>query len=403
MKNVIIKNSNLNGVVELPPSKSAAHRALVCSFLSGGGNVSPIIDSNDMRAMRQAISALENGENTVDCLESGNTLRFIIPIAAALGKNVTFIGSGRLPERPIGDYLRLLPEHGVKCTSGGSLPLTIEGRLTAGRYEIAGNISSQYITGLLLALPILDGDSEIVLTTRLESKPYVDMTVKVMRDYGVEVCETKNGFFVRGNQKYKKRDYFVEADWSQAAFFLAAGALGGDVTIKGLDVNSAQGDKEITEILKRFGADIRLDGNGIRSRKSKLTGIEADVTDIPDTVPALAVVAAFADGETVIKGAERLRYKESDRIKSVVFNLKKMGVDVEEKPDGMIIRGSHLKGAQLDGFNDHRIVMAFSIAALFADGDTLITQAESVNKTYPAFFEDHNRLGGKANVVCDGE
>lgn len=403
MKKVILKHANLNGCVALPPSKSAAHRALVCSFLSGGGNVSPIIDSNDMRAMRQAISALENGEDTVDCIESGNTLRFIIPVAAALGKKVTFTGSGRLPERPIGDYLRLLPGHGVKCVSGGSLPLSIEGRLTAGRYEIAGNISSQYITGLLLALPILDGDSEIVLTTRLESKPYVDMTVKVMRDYGVEVSETENGYFVKGNRKYQKRDYFVEADWSQAAFFLAAGALGGDVTVKGLDMNSAQGDKEITEILKRFGADISFSESGIRSRKSKLRGIEADVSDIPDTVPTLAVVAAFSDGKTVIKGAERLRYKESDRIKSVVSNLKKMDVDVEEKPDGMIIRGSHVKGAQLDGYNDHRIVMAFSIAALFADGDTSITQAESVNKTYPAFFEDYNRLGGKANVVSDRE
>lgn len=403
MSRVVLENSILNGTVTMPPSKSAAHRALACFFLAGGGSVEPIIDSKDMKAMQQAISALQNGEDTVDCIESGNTLRFMLPVAAALGKNVTFIGSGRLPERPIGDYLRLFPEHGVKCVSDGKLPVTIEGKLTGGRYEIAGNISSQYITGLLLALPILEEDSEIVLTTKLESKPYVDLTVKVLSDFGVAVEETEYGYFVKGNQKYIQRDYTVESDWSQAAFFLAAGAIGGDVTLKGLRADSAQGDKEIVEIIRRFGADIEINESGIRCRKSALHGTEIDVTDIPDTVPAIAVTAAFAEGKTVITGAERLRYKESDRIESVVTNLKKMGVQVEETRDGMIITGSAVHGALLDGYNDHRIVMAFSIAALFASGETEITQADSVNKTYPAFFEDYNRLGGKANVIGDRE
>ena len=387
----------------MPPSKSAAHRALACSFLAGGSRVEPIIDSKDMRAMQQAISALRNGNDTVDCIESGNTLRFMLPVAAALGKSVTFIGSGRLPERPIGDYLRLFPEHGVKCVSNGKLPVTIEGKLTGGRYEIAGNISSQYITGLLLALPILEEDSEIVLTTKLESKPYVDLTIKVLSDFGISVEETEYGYFVKGNQKYIKRDYIVESDWSQAAFFLAAGAIGGDVTLKGLRADSVQGDKEIVEIIRRFGADIEINENGIHCRKSALHGTEIDVTDIPDTVPAIAVTAAFAKGKTIITGAERLRYKESDRIESVVTNLKKMGVQVEETRDGMIITGSAVHGARLDGYNDHRIVMAFSIAALFASGETEITQADSVNKTYPAFFEDYNKLGGKANVIGDRE
>lgn len=403
MSRVVLENSNLNGTVTMPPSKSAAHRALACSFLAGGGSVEPIIDSKDMKAMQQAISALQNGEDTVDCIESGNTLRFMLPVAAALGKNVTFIGSGRLPERPIGDYLRLFPEHGVQCVSDGKLPVTIEGKLTGGRYEIAGNISSQYITGLLLALPILEEDSEIVLTTKLESKPYVDLTVKVLSDFGVAVEETEYGYFVKGNQKYIQRDYTVESDWSQAAFFLAVGAIGGDITLKGLRADSAQGDKEIVEIIRRFGADIEINESGIRCRKSALHGTEIDVTDIPDTVPAIAVTAAFAEGKTVITGAERLRYKESDRIESVVTNLKKMGVQVEETRDGMIITGSAVHGALLDGYNDHRIVMAFSIAALFAGGETEITQADSVNKTYPAFFEDYNRLGGKANVIGDRE
>lgn len=403
MSKVILKNSNLNGTVTMPPSKSAAHRALLCSFLAGGGRVEPIINSKDMKAMEQAISCLQNNEDIIDCIESGNTLRFVLPVAAALGKNVTFTGSGRLPERPIGDYLRLLPEHGVQCTSNGKLPVTIEGKLTGGRYEIAGNISSQYITGLLFALPLLKEDSEIVLTTKLESKPYVDLTIKVLRDFGISVEERDNGYFIKGNQTYLKRDYVVESDWSQAAFFLAAGAIGGDVTLKGLHIDSAQGDKEIVDILCRFGADIEINENGVRSRKSALHGTEIDVTDIPDTVPAIAVTAAFAQGKTVITGAERLRYKESDRIESVVSNLRKMGVKVDETRDGMIITGGAVHGAELCGYNDHRIVMAFSVAALFANGDTVITQAESVNKTYPAFFEDYNGLGGKANVIGDGE
>lgn len=402
MSTVKIQNSILKGEVLIPPSKSAAHRAMICSFLAGGGKVTPIIDSNDMRAMKQVISALNNDEQVVDCIESGNTLRFMIPVAAALGKNVTFIGEGRLPERPIDDYLRLLPEHGVKCTAAnGKIPLAIEGQLTSGTYEIAGNISSQYITGLLFALPILNGDSRIVLTTGLQSKPYVDMTIKVMSDYGVHVEETDYGYFIKGNQKYNKRDYVVESDWSQAAFFLVGGAVSGDVKLCGLDLNSAQGDKEIVDILKRFGADIEVNENYIRCKKSALYGIDIDVTNIPDTVPALAVAAAFSEGVTTIYGGERLRLKESDRIESVVTNLKRMGVKVEEKSDGMIITGGGAKGAELLGFNDHRIPMAFSIAALCADGETTITDAYSINKTYPTYFDDYNSLGGKAYVISD--
>ena len=390
MSIVKIQNSILNGKVVIPPSKSAAHRALICSFLAGGGKVSPIIDSNDMKATTQAIKALQSDSDTCDCIESGSTLRFMIPVAAALGKNVTFVGSGRLPERPIGDYLRLLPQHGVKCESEGGLPLRVSGQLVSGEFEIAGDISSQYITGLLLALPILDGDSKIILTTPLQSKPYVDMTIKVMSDYGVKVEETDYGYFVSGNQKYIKRDYYVESDWSQASFFLAGGAIGGEVMLTGLDLNSTQGDKKIVELVREFGADVIISDEFIKCRHDQLTGIEIDATDIPDMVPSLAVIGAFAKGKTVITGAERLRLKESDRIESVVSNLKKMGVDVEQTADGMIINGGEVNGAELCGYNDHRIVMAFSIAGLNAKGKTTITDAESINKSYPSYFYDYN-------------
>lgn len=401
MSYVRIQPSSLNGEITLPPSKSAAHRALICSFLAGGGIVNGITSSEDMKATVNALSALRNGYGEVDCIESGSTLRFMLPVAAALGRSVTFIGRGKLPERPVGEYLRLFPEHGVKCEYGGALPLKISGKLKAGRYELAGDVSSQYVTGLLLALPLLESDSEIILTSPLQSKPYADMTLRVMRDYGVEAVETENGYFIKGNQLYKKTDYTVESDWSQACFFLTGGALTGNVTLKGLDLNSVQGDREIINILRRFGADITEKGNSVTVGKSSLHGIEIDCTDIPDTVPALAVAAAYAKGETVIKGAQRLRIKESDRIESVVSNLNKMGVKAHETPDGMIISGGQPKGAKLDGFNDHRIVMAFSIAALAAEGESEISYAQSINKSYPNFFDDYSLLGGKADVISD--
>ncbi|WP_177916762.1 3-phosphoshikimate 1-carboxyvinyltransferase [uncultured Eubacterium sp.] len=401
MSKVRVQNSIIDGTVLLPPSKSAAHRALICSFLAGGGEVSPLIESKDMLATVSAIRALENGENTINCIESGSTLRFMIPIAAALGRAVTFVGEGKLPERPIGEYLRLLPEHNVECRTDGGLPLSIEGQLVGGRFEIAGDISSQYITGLLLALPLLDDDSEIVLTTELESKPYVNMTIKVMADYGVEVAQTENGYFIKGHQKYIPRDYSVEGDWSQAAFYAVAGALFGRVEMTGVYFNSTQGDKQIADIIERFGARVERGENSLTVYKSNLKGIEIDAADIPDMVPALAVLGAYADGTTVIKGAQRLRLKESDRIESVTYNLKKSGADITPTPDGMIIKHSTLKGAELKGFNDHRIVMAMTVAATGAQGESIIDDAQSINKSYPAFFDDYNKLGGKANVICD--
>lgn len=397
---VKIENSILNGTVTAPPSKSAAHRALICSFLAGGGSVSPIINSKDMQATTGVIDALKRGDSTLNCIESGSTLRFMIPVAASLGKNVTFTGEGRLPERPVGEYLEILPKHNVKVESNGFLPLSISGKLTNGTYEAAGDVSSQYITGLLLALANVDGDSAVILTTKLQSKPYVDMTVKVMADYGVYVKETEFGYLIHGNQQFKKLDYTVEGDWSQAAFFLVAGAIGGNITVNGLDMNSTQGDKEIVNVIRNFGGNITVDDNEIRCFGGELKGTEIDASDIPDLVPIIAVLAAFAKGKTVIKGAERLRYKESDRIESVVQNLKLLGAQVQETTDGMIINGGKkLNSAKLKGFNDHRIVMAFSVAGLYIDGTVEIDDAESINKSYPSFFEDYNRLGGKADVL----
>lgn len=394
-----IQKSIFNGEVTVPASKSVAHRALICSFLAGGGNVEPIISSKDMAATVGIINSLKKGENTLNSIESGSTLRFMIPVAAALGKEVTFVGQGSLLSRPIGEYLTLLPLHGTQIKSNGYLPATISGKLGNGSFEVNGNVSSQYITGLLLALAALDGDSAVILKTELQSKPYVDMTIKVMKDYGVDIRETDFGYLVKGGQKFKVQDYIVEGDWSQAAFFLVGGAINGEVTVKGLDINSTQGDKAIVDVIKRFGADVKIDDKSVTVKKSELHGIELDATDIPDMVPAIAVLAANASGKTVIKGAERLRYKESDRIESVVYNLKALGADVEETSDGMIIYGGKkLHSAKLKGYNDHRIVMAFSVAAMNI-GDCEIDDAQSINKSYPSFFDDFNNLGGKADVL----
>ncbi len=399
MSIVEIENSILSGEVTAPPSKSAAHRALVCSFLAGGGTVNPIINSNDMRATVGVLQSLKDDEKELNCIESGSTMRFMIPVAAALGKNVKFVGEGSLLSRTLGEYMELLPKHNVQVKSNGFLPLEISGRLANGSYEVNGDVSSQYITGLLMALANVDGDSAVILKTPLQSKPYVDMTIKVMADFGVHVTETEFGYLIHGNQKFKQLDYTVEGDWSQAAFFLAAGALGGKVKVKGLDFNSTQGDKEIINVLRKFSAKVTFDDTTATAEKSELFGTDINAENIPDLVPIIAVLASFAKGKTVIYGAERLRYKESNRIESVVTNLKAMGVDAEETPDGIIINGGNEPtGSDLKGYNDHRIVMAFSIAGLFAKGKTTIDDAMSINKSYPGFFEDYNMLGGRANV-----
>ncbi len=395
--------SSLRGTITVPSSKSMAHRALIASFLAGGGRVTINGISEDIAATQNALVALQSGEKMINCAASATTLRLLIPVAAALGRTVTFSGGEQLSGRPVDEYRRLLPQHGVRCDYDERLPLTVSGQLKAGRFAVAGNISSQYISGLLLALPLLSDDSELVLTTPLQSKPYVDMTIQVLRDFDVTITPTESGYNIPGNQHYQPRDYRVEGDWSQAAFFLAGGALNSDVTVTGLRSASVQGDRVIVDILQRFGAGVTYTPDGVRAVCSSLHGITVNVRDMPDTVPAIAAVAAYAEGTTVISGAERLRFKESDRIHSIVTNLLKAGIRAQATSDGLIIKGGHPHGAVFDGCRDHRIVMAMSMLALAADGATQISDAQSVCKSYPAFFNDYNALGGRANVISDGE
>ena len=416
----MVKKSKINGTLSMPPSKSVAHRAIICAALCDGkSKISPVDMSNDIRATIECMKALgadielegnsltvdgrnifKNKNLTLDCGESGSTLRFLVPICSMGGTSVEFIGHGKLPERPIGIYLDCLPDKGVYCETKGGLPLKISGKLKSGIYEIAGNVSSQFITGLLLALPMLEGDSEIILTTELQSTGYVDMTTDIMEKFGVEIRRTENGWKIKGDQRYKARNFIVEGDWSQAAFFMTAAAIGGKVTIDNLNIESYQGDKECIEIYKKFGVNISESGGNIIVEKNKLKGIEINAENIPDMVPALSVVGALSKGITVIKGAERLRIKECDRLSAMADGLSRMGADIQETKDGFIIHGVNcLKGAEVDGYNDHRIVMALSAAAVGAEGEVIISDMESINKSYPKFFEDYRKVGGKADVI----
>ncbi len=408
MSTVTVQPGSLHGRILVPPSKSAAHRAVICSALAGGDDVfSPgEILSDDIRTtirIMNQIKAYSSGQLCIDCGESGSTLRFLIPVAAALGIPAKFVGHGRLPERPIGIYLNCLPEHGVTCKTAGGLPLEICGQLTAGTFRLPGNVSSQFITGLLLALPLLGGDSELVLTAPLESAGYVAMTLEIMRDFGVIAEQTEFGWHIPGGQTYRAREYRVERDWSQAAFFLAAGALGSTLELEGLNPNSCQGDHAAEGLFRAFGATVRWNETALTVSPGTLHGVEIDAAQIPDLVPALAATAALCEGRTRIYHAERLRIKESDRLAAMAHGITNLGGQIRQTNDGLEINGvPMLHGGTVQGCNDHRIVMAFAVAALNADCGVTITDAQSIRKSYPSFFTDFNQLGGNANVVSMG-
>lgn len=404
------------GELSAPPSKSAAHRALICAALSGKPcRVFPVAASSDMQATlcvlramgarftRSADAVTFEGASwqscePLDCLESGSTLRFLLPVAAALGLSATFTGSGRLPERPLGALMEQMRTHGV-AFSADRLPFSIKGRLTAGRYALPGDVSSQFISGLLFALPLLEGDSEIVLTSPLQSAGYVDMTLEALAQSGVQVARTETGWKVPGEQAYRDGDRRVEADWSNAAFWLCAGAIGGAVRLTGLQTGSAQGDRAVFELLGQFGAQTTLDAHAACCTHAPLHGIRIDAGPIPDLVPILAITAAFAKGDTEIYNAGRLRIKESDRLATVMALLGDLGGSADEYPDRLIIHGGGLHGGTADGANDHRIVMGAAVAGMFCREPVVIRGAEAVNKSYPNFFEDFRKLGGLCDVI----
>jgi len=403
--NVTIQPTLLKGSIVPPPSKSQAHRAVIAAALAGGvSTLSNVARSQDIQATLGCMAVLgacgeSVSEDTVrlhgvgtcisrgaqmprfDCGESGSTLRFLIPVALAVAGGGHFTGHGRLMERPQKPYFDLFDEKGIFYEQKGGV-LTVRGRLKPGVYKLPGNVSSQFITGLLYALPLLDADSEIVLTTPLESQGYVDMTLEVLEQFGITVRREEKRFVVPGMQQYRSRDMSIEADWSQAAFWYAAAALGGEVDIQGMNALSAQGDMVVVPHY------LKLTAPG---------DVELDVSQCPDLVPALAAMAAVRQGTTYIVNAARLRIKESDRLAAVTQVLDQMGADVTEQAEGLTIvgRDSLAGGVSVDSHNDHRIAMMAAVAATRCERSVTVLDAQCVAKSYPNFWEDYEALGGR--------
>lgn len=420
MDSVKITPSVLSGKVKVPPSKSFAHRAVLAAFLSGGEcKINNIRLSEDISATLNCIKALGAefeydtkksnvlisrkanspcGKTRLDCGESGSTLRFLIPIALCFGNDLEFTGRGRLMERPMKPYFDIFDEKGIRYSLKKGV-LSVKGKLSAGDFKIDGSVSSQFITGLLFALPLLDGNSRIIIEGNLASKGYIDITLNVLKRFGIKIeNDNYQVFTIKGNQQYKPQSYTVEGDFSQAAFFLVAGAIGCDIVCTGLKENSLQGDRKILDVIAQTGAKIeKVGANGYKAAAtSNMHGITVDADEIPDLVPIMAVLLAFCKGESRIVNAARLRIKESDRLAAICSELKSLGAKITEGEDFLIINGVQvLSGNTVSSHNDHRIAMAASIAACRCEGEVIIDGAlKSVKKSYSEFFRDYKKLGG---------
>lgn len=385
-----ITPQKLRGAVTPPASKSMAHRAVLAMALAGGtGTLSNLSDSQDIQATKRCVAALKaprpEGELPfLDCGESGSTLRFLIPIALAAAGGGVFTGHGRLMERPQQPYFDIFDEKGIFYGQTDGV-LTVRGTLTPGVYRLPGNVSSQFVTGLLYALPLLPGDSTIEITTPLESGGYVDMTLDMLEKFGISV-QNKNYavFHISGNQVYQGRDITVEGDWSQAGFWYSANFLDNQVAIQGLNADSTQGDRVVASLYWKL---------------AKPGDTDIDVSGCPDLLPPLAVMAAVRSGTTRFVNAARLRIKESDRLATTAALLNALGGHAEEGPDSLTVRGvPAFSGGTVDGANDHRIVMAAAIAATRSSAPVTILGAEAVRKSYPSFWEDYKQLGGVFDV-----
>lgn len=425
MRTIEINPQKLKGGLDIPPSKSVSHRAIISAGLAKGeSKISNVLLSQDMIATCRAMEALgamieyqeesnhrytlsikgcdplELNADSIDCNESGSTLRFIIPIALLQSQPVIITGKGRLVTRPLEPYYKIFKEKSIQfkqLKKEQDLPIALEGKLKPGTYTLDGDVSSQFITGLLFALPLLSGDSVIALTTPLESKPYIDITLDVLKSFGIEIVnENDCHFFIKGNQDYKSCDYRVEGDFSQGAFWLVAGIIGETIECRDLNRASSQGDKVIVDILKDMGGDIQEKTNTLVVNHSKTWGTIIDVSQCPDLVPILGVLGSLSNGTTTIINGERLRFKESDRLMATADVINTLGGNISETTDGLIIRGvDQFTGGSVQSHNDHRIAMAVAVASIRTEGKIRLDGAEAVNKSYPNFWEDFERLGGE--------
>lgn len=425
-----IKSGNLKGTIEIPPSKSYSHRAVIAAALAENGKKSKIdnlkfsvdittttdIMENwgaEIERFESALEIIGNGgkvaprDKYVQCNESGSTIRFLIPVGITSENELVFDGKGKLVDRPLDSYYKIFKEQGLKYeTTGGKLPLTVNGKLKPGNYEIDGNISSQFITGLLYALPLLEGDSKLIINKNLESKGYVDLTLEILKLAGIEIVNNDyKSFDIKGNQTYKPFDYTVEGDYSQVAFWIVAGIISAnrDNEVKCLHVNknSLQGDREIIEIVTRMGANLEIFDDYVIVKPSKTKGTVIDISQCPDIGPVLTVLAALSEGETRIINGERLRIKESDRITSIKTELNKLGGNVSEEGDSLIIQGveGFRGGVTVNAWNDHRIAMSLAVASTRCEEEIILEEAESVRKSYPHFWDDFVKMGGEIEVI----
>ena len=415
-----------------PSSKSMGHREIICAGLACGTSIIDNISmSKDIEATMRCLKAINvavdeipsmiegrkalqisgNGHpmaaaDSVDCGESGSTLRFFLPLGANLNCPLTFTGHGKLVSRPLQAYYDIFDEKFIQYfNDNGNLPVTVNGRLTPGTYKLPGDVSSQFVSGLLFALPLLSGDSVIEITSSLESSAYVDMTINCLAKFGVQI-ENEGGqhrrYLVKGKQRYQAQDSQVEGDWSQAAFWTVGGSLGTSVTCEGVNVNSLQGDQAVVSIMERMGAALKQDANSVTVTGGTTKATVIDAANCPDIIPVLTVLAAVSEGTTKIINAGRLRIKECDRLAAMTSELNKMGAAITEEPEGLTVIGKPegLKGGvTVDAWNDHRIAMSLSIAAQKCREPIILTGAESVAKSYPTFWEDYKSVGGLVEEV----
>ncbi|MBN2604727.1 MAG: 3-phosphoshikimate 1-carboxyvinyltransferase [Bacilli bacterium] len=404
-----------NGKVSAPPSKSLSHRALICAALAHGKSViSNLTYSDDVLATMNALQHLgakfEKQDDTlivkglkkirpsnikIDCNESGSTLRFLIPLFSLSNKKVVFTGKKSLISRPQTIYKKIFDED-QNLFEVSEDEITINGSIKAREYTVKGDVSSQFISGLMFALPLLEADSKIIIDGKLESKSYIDLTISMLDEFGIKIKEFNDGFYIEGGQTYHAHNYHVEGDFSQAAFFLVGGILNGIANISNLDHDSKQGDKAIIGIIKDAKGKIIYTENGFITEESSTVGSEIDLSDCPDLGPIVSLLASVSTGKTVIKNIHRLRIKESDRVKTTVETLSKLGANIVSDENEIVIIGKPALtgGVTVDSYNDHRIAMMVSIASCVCLNSITLTNANAVTKSYPNFFVDFQKLGG---------
>lgn len=413
--------SNVEGSVLASPSKSYTHRAMTLALLADGESVlrRPLL-GEDTLATLEAVKAfgaiVTNGEelrivggalkcpdDVIDARNSGTTIRLMAGVASLLPCVTVLTGDESVRRRPMQPLIDALAMMGVRCEStrgNGLAPLIVKGPNKGARTEIRGDVSSQFISSLLISSALKEVDTEIVLTTPLKSRPYVDITMEMMTRFGAACRATGQGFLVQGGQRYRPRDYTVPGDFSSAAFPLAAGALTGKVTVWNLDPQDAQGDRAFLDILRSLGAEVEWKGDSLTCSSAELSATDIDLGDAPDLFPMAAVMCAYAKGESRIYNASHVRLKESDRIAATALFLKDMGADIVETEDGCVVRGGRpLHGTKVDAFNDHRILMAAAVAGLKASGETVISDGDCHRISYPGFVSDMRSLGAKMEMI----